>query len=46
MIKLKLLNGENVECVIPYYKKGYKIEGQFQDEIISKLEEKRSAEIA
>ena len=28
------------------YKKGYKIEGQFQDEIISKLEEKRSAEIA
>ena len=25
MIKLKLLNGENVECVIPYYKKGYKI---------------------
>lgn len=25
MIKLKLLNGENVECVIPYYKKGNKI---------------------
>lgn len=25
MIKLKLLNGENVECVIPYYKKGHKI---------------------
>lgn len=27
------------------YKKGYKIEGQFQDEIINKLEEKRNAEI-
>ena len=28
------------------YKKGYKIEGQFQDEIINKLEEKRNAEMA
>ena len=25
MIKLKLLNGEKIECQIPYYKKGNKI---------------------